>query len=421
MTVSVRQVCASLVIPLQPLGGRLHRQRATDTGPAGRDATPCPGRTRPGDGAAAPSLPSDSPRADLQPPAPRNGPPEGTARTGAVRLAAVVVTHNRRPQLMRTVARLLDEGVDHLVVVDNASTDGSRDWLASLRDPRLLAVLNRTNAGGAGGFEIGLRTARERLDADWYLVTDDDARPRPGAIAAFRALLARQGAADWQALAAGVFYPDGAICETNRPSRNPFWCWRSFLRTLGAGRAGFHLRDADYAAGSIARVDAASFVGLFLSRRAIELGGYPRGGLFIYGDDVLYTLGLRRRGGRIGFAPWVGFEHDCSTFPRGGIRVHRPLWKIYYTHRNALLAYRAAAGPVLFWGVLPVVLPRWLARLRGYDRSERAAALRLLALAVADGLTGRQDRAHRTILHSAGQPRARTNAPTVAPAVPAGE
>lgn len=331
------------------------------------------------------------------------------ADAGAVRLAAVVVTHNRLRQLRRTVKRLLAEGVDHLVVIDNASTDGTRDWLGGLRDRRLHVVTSARNQGGAGGFEQGLRTARALHDADWYLLMDDDARPHPGAIARFRAMMGPDSApadgdgnagaaAGWDAFAGGVYYPDGAICETNRPARNPFWCWRSFLRTMmGGGRSGFHVADDAYATDRPVPVDAASFVGLFLSRGALDRADYPRGELFIYGDDVLYTLELTRAGGRIGFAPWLGFEHDCSTFRRGEGAVHRPLWKVYYNYRNGLFAYRAAAGPVMFWPVLMITVPKWLLKLRSYDPGERRVFLRLLGLALRDGLMGQRHRPHPQI------------------------
>jgi rhamnopyranosyl-N-acetylglucosaminyl-diphospho-decaprenol beta-1,3/1,4-galactofuranosyltransferase len=335
---------------------------------------------------------------------------DADAAGAGMRIAAVVVSHNRKAQLRRTVARLLAEGVDHLVVVDNASTDGTRDWLAGLADARLHVILSPRNLGGAGGFERGLRAARALHDPDWYVVMDDDARPHAGTIARFRTLAAAapegtgpggtgpEAAGRWDALAAGVYYPDGAICETNRPSRNPFWCRRSFFRTLmGGGRAGFHVEDADYAVATPLPIDAASFVGLFLSRAAIARAGYPQGELFIYGDDVLYTLGLSRAGGRIGFAPWLGFEHDCTTFRRGEGQIHRPLWKVFYNYRNGLFAYRAAAGPVLFWLVLLLSLPKWALKVRGYAPAERRTYLQLLGIAVGDGLRGWRGRPHRQV------------------------
>jgi GT2 family glycosyltransferase len=319
-----------------------------------------------------------------------------------VRLVAVVVTHNRRAQLQATITRLLDERLDHILVVDNASTDDTVSWLAGLDDSRLHVLRLAANCGGAGGFERGLREAMARFDPDWCVVMDDDARPRPGTFARFVAEAPKLALAGWEALAAAVYYPDGSLCEMNRPSRNPFWSARHFVRTaLGGGRMGFHVSDAAYGSDEVQPIDAASFVGLFLSRAAIRRAGYPDGKLFIYGDDVLYTLSLSRAGGAIGFAPRFAFEHDCSTLESGGLRTHRPLWKVYYNYRNGLLAYRVAAGPALFWPVLAVVLPKWAARAHAYG-ADRQTYLRLLWLAVRDALANRRDRTHDEILVRSG-------------------
>lgn len=331
-------------------------------------------------------------------------------------LAALIVTHNRPAHIRRSVERLMAESVDHIVVVDNASTDGSTDFLTKIDDPRVTLLRLPKNLGGAGGFEQGLRHVVTAFDPDWCVVMDDDARPDTGCFARFRAEAANMAAQGWEAIAAGVFYPDGVICEMNRPGRNPFWDLPSFARTLlGGGRAGFHLKDSDYAATEPVLIHNASFVGLFLSRAAIARAGYPEGDLFIYGDDVLYTLHLTRTGGRIGFAPWVRFEHDCSTFHKAPDKTHtpalsnqqadkvrllRPLWKVYYNYRNALFAYRLAAGPVLFWPVLAVVVTKWSLKSRAYG-PDRAVFLRLLRLAIGDALRGRRHRAHSDVLELA--------------------
>lgn len=300
-----------------------------------------------------------------------------------MKLGAVVVTYNRRAQIEATIARLLAEPLEMLVVVDNGSTDGSREFLRGVDDPRLDLIESPENIGGAGGFEAGLRHIMEIHDPDWVVVMDDDGRPEPGALAAFRAA----DLADWDAVAAAVRYPDGRICEMNRPVLNPFWHPRIFLRMIsGGGRAAFHLAEADYARTDPMPVDGGSFVGLFLSRRAIGLAGYPDGRLFIYAEDGLYSLTLSEAGGRIGFFPGIRFEHDCTTFA-GPPGRFTPPWKAYYYHRNLLMLYRRAAG-LWFWPALFVVLPKWLWKTTRQG-AHKGTYLRLLARAVRDGLTGR--------------------------------
>lgn len=310
------------------------------------------------------------------------------------RLVAVVVTHNRSEKLDITLERLLAEPpalLHAVIVVDNASTDATQGVLDrhEARSDRLVCHRSTDNLGGAGGFALGLRMAVEQFDPDWVVVMDDDARPLPGAILAFHDA-AHDG---WDAIAAAVYEPDGTICEMNRPSRNPFWSPGGLVNLLshvlrGRGRDGFHIPRAAYVADRPLAIDAASFVGLFLSRRALELAGFPDARLFIYGDDVLYTLALRECGGTICFHPGIRFEHDFTTITAVGKRFV-PLWKSYYHHRNLLIVYRRSAG-WLFWPALLVVLPKWLLKVR-HHRGERRAYLRLLRRAVADGLRTRLD------------------------------
>ncbi|MFV0386931.1 glycosyltransferase, partial [Paracoccus sp. (in: a-proteobacteria)] len=294
-------------------------------------------------------------------------------------IGAVVVTYNRLGKLQDTVRRLLEQKVDHVLVFDNASDDGTAEWLASVTDPRLIQHRSDANLGGAGGFEQGMRQMTERCDPDWIVVMDDDGRPAHGAIRAFRDLTC-----DHDAVGAAVLTPSGEVCEMNRPYRNPFWHGREFLRTLFRGRHGFHLQDSAYAVDApVTDVDMASFVGLFLSRAAVRRAGYPDGRLFVYGDDQLYTLQMRRRGLRIAFAPPVRFEHDTDAKQAAGGVVLRPLWKVYYMYRNAMIAYRVAAGP-WFWPLVPVLMIKWWRKARDYG-DDAPVFRRILRIAMRDG------------------------------------
>lgn len=312
-------------------------------------------------------------------------------------LAATVVTHNRLDMLILTVRRLLEQPVAHVVVVDNASTDGTAAWLAAQDDPRLIVHRSETNLGGAGGFSVALQLARDLTQADWIALMDDDGRPQTGALDAFR----RLDLTGWDAVGAAVFHPDGRICEMNRPYRNPFWSPGAFLRTLarmplGRGRAGFHLRDDDYRPdGPVRPVDMSSFVGLFISRDALQRAGLPDPRLFIYGDDQLYTLRMRRQGLRIGFAPQVRFDHDTAAQQGQSGLVLRPMWKVFYMYRNALIAYRVAAGP-WFWPLVPVLLRKWRRKAGDYG-ADAALFRRILDEAVRDGLAARLDRPHAEV------------------------
>jgi len=302
------------------------------------------------------------------------------------RVIALVVTYNRLPHLQKTVARLLQANPAHLagvLVVDNASADDTASWLAAQSDPRLQVLALAANSGGAGGFEAGMRHAMEHLSPDWLLLMDDDARPAADMFETFAAR-ERESHEGW---VAATYFPDGGICEMNRPVLNPFQSLGTFFAALIKGRAGYHVADAAYTAPEPTEVDGASFVGFFVARSAVERTGYPDGRLFIYGDDALYSIQLRRQGVRIGFDPALRFEHDCGT--EMGTHPITPLWKVYYMYRNQLLVYRAAAGPVLFWPIVALKVFAWW-RQGGHYGARRAIYRALLRRAVRDGVAGRR-------------------------------
>ncbi|MGJ8547352.1 MAG: glycosyltransferase [Sulfitobacter sp.] len=302
------------------------------------------------------------------------------------RLIALVVTFNRLAPLQKTLSTLLDTDPADLagvLVINNASTDGTAEWLESQQDARLHLLHLAENTGGAGGFEAGMRHAVDQLDPDWLLLADDDARPAPGTLQAFHA----KDRSSHEAWLAAVRFPDGDICEMNRPWINPFWSLSGFWAALRGGRGGFHIPDSDYDAPYPREVDGGSFVGLFVAKHALEKAGYPDGRLFIYGDDVLYTLGLRAGGGRIAFDPALAYVHDCGT--EMGSHPIKPLWKVYYMYRNQLLVYRRAAGPVLFWPVAALKAFIWW-RKSGRYGADRKIYQALLRRALCDGIKGRR-------------------------------
>lgn len=312
------------------------------------------------------------------------------------RLVALVVTFNRYMMIRETVDRLLSEPCDLIYVVDNGSTDGTRQWLAELEEPRVRPIFSARNLGGAGGFELGLRRIVAEEDPDWIVLMDDDARPEHGCLTTFL----EADMTGYDAVSAAVYLQNGDICEMNRPTVNPFWSIGTFIRTalgtaFGRSRSGFHISDEAYRSGPM-KIDATSFVGLFLPRDTIKKIGYPDGGMFIYGDDVHYTLRLRKAGLTIGFVPSLKFEHDYNRGYNGKRGRFSPIWKAYYTARNGIIVYRFAAGP-LFWLAILVILPKWAMEGLNYGDTRRTY-YRLLWAGVRDGLTGRANRPHSEVM-----------------------
>ncbi|WP_170167069.1 glycosyltransferase [Paracoccus methylarcula] len=330
------------------------------------------------------------------------------------RIAAVLVTYNRLDRLRETLPLLLDSGPARVVVVDNAATDGTAEFLAAQDDPRLKILTMAENCGGAGGFEAGMNWLIAEEEPDWILLLDDDAWPEREALSIF-AETASALPPDTGAVAAAVFSPNGSPAEMNRPGHNPFWHPGMIWATLTRGnRAGFKQPDKAYipapgpAANRLVEIDTASFVGFFVSREGWRKAGLPEGGLFIYGDDILYSLRLRRAGLRMFFDPATRFVHDCGSMDQNF--VYHPLWKIYYHCRNGVDIARASAGPLIFPLALAWYVVIWARRARHAAPAQRPAYRRLMWIGIRDGLLrrrGRMDEVHRMAAVISGTDRER--------------
>ena len=257
-----------------------------------------------------------------------------------MRVVAVVVTYNRVSLLQRLVPRLLETtDVAEVLVVDNASTDGTGEWLASVE-----GVQHRTlpeNSGGAGGFHDGLAWAMERgADVAWLM--DDDGIPDPDCLAT---LLGRDDLDFW----------GPAVLAEQDPSRLCFP-----IRLPGGTGVVHRMDDVEAAADDGLIHDVViPFNGVVFTSRLVERIGLPRAEFFIWGDDVEYLWRAERDGARIATVVDAHFLHpatdDLGTPMMFGRTTynHTPSdLKHYCMARNNTLnlrAYRGWVHVLLFW------------------------------------------------------------------------
>jgi len=200
------------------------------------------------------------------------------------RVAAVIVTYNRVAKLERVLESVAAQSArpEWIVVVDNASTDGTAEYLAVERERLGLEVLRLpTNTGGAGGFSTGMAHAYG-LGADAVWIMDDDCYPDAGALGQLESGLAEATddlGRDVPFACSVVVFTDGELCEMNNPT--PTWDWG---RLLVKGRRSV-------------LVTACSFVSVLIPRWALERHGLPYAEYFIWFDDHEYTLRLSRAEG----------------------------------------------------------------------------------------------------------------------------
>ncbi len=306
-------------------------------------------------------------------------------------VVAVIVTCNRLEKFKSAYNSILNQAIEHLIVVENCSTDGTRQWLADNKNSKTTVLNMEKNIGGAGGFHAGFKYAVEHIDAEWILCFDDDAYADSELIEKFSRHAFPE---DVGGVASAVFLPNGSIAEMNRPGRNPFQSPGLLVKILFNGSKGFHLPDEVFQMPSY-EIDFASFVGLFVRMEAIRTGvGLPRKELFLYADDLFFALAIRQQGHKILFRPELKFIHDTYTLVEQK-KVYTPVWKAYYTYRNALLVYKKVSG-LLFPFVLAVKMANWLICTRKYKNKK--VYLHLMLIAIKDSLSKDFSRPHEEIL-----------------------
>ncbi len=123
-------------------------------------------------------------------------------------VCAVVVTCNHKDRLRGCLDSLLAQTrpADRIVVIDNASTDGTRALLDA-EYPQVSKITLKEYAGGAGGLVSGMRFAHCNK-FDWIWTLDDSIEVRPECL---ETMLSFENEGDLIQVQIGVPVPAGSI------------------------------------------------------------------------------------------------------------------------------------------------------------------------------------------------------------------
>lgn len=267
--------------------------------------------------------------------------------TPRARLSIVIVSFNTREDLERLLETLATAppAVPHeIIVVDNASHDGSPDAVRA-GWPSVRVLVQAQNVGFARANNAGIRAA----SGDLVLLLNSDTLVPPGAI---DTLIARLDAHP-QAAAAGPKLVDaaGEVELSFGPMITPFAELRQkIVRALHRRRFRPVSRLIARAAARERMVDWVSGAALLVRRRDAEAAGLLDERFFLYTEDVDFCAALRARGRAVLFTPAATITHL-----RGRARATAPAAANAAYRRSHIAFYEKHH-------------PRWAAVLRLYLR-----------------------------------------------------
>ncbi|MFB9769755.1 glycosyltransferase family 2 protein [Lactiplantibacillus modestisalitolerans] len=242
------------------------------------------------------------------------------------KIACVIVTYNRKKLMVEALTSVLNqaEAPEYVVVVDNASTDGTKELLHeqfNFDQKRLFYERSSKNLGGSAGFAQGIQIAL-KTDCDWISISDDDAIFESGYFIAMRTAMKQHP--QQEVFSGSVLLPNGQHDAMHRQVITN-------ERTLTVKP----MMENDYRKDFL--YDIFSFVGVMLSRNIIERIGVPEQSYFIRYDDFEYALRARKYG------QFLNVHNALVLHKTNYTRAAIAPWKEYYVMRNriaSLLKYR---------------------------------------------------------------------------------
>ncbi|RMH46881.1 MAG: glycosyltransferase [Gammaproteobacteria bacterium] len=219
-------------------------------------------------------------------------------------ICAVVVTFNRKECLARCLEALIrqDRPLNRIIVIDNASTDGTHEMLQERFLPAvgiLSCIRLQNNIGGAGGFFEGMRRFLAE-GWDWVWLMDDDGYPDASALSTLLA-----GVLSFDFLVGGPL-----VIDVDARDKLAF----------GLDQNTHSLADA-LAQGEIIAQRLNPFNGTLIHRRVVQKVGLVKREMFLWGDEREYLFRLLKEN-----VPFATFTRAHFYHPTAKGRYVPVLW-----------------------------------------------------------------------------------------------
>ncbi|MGZ4976613.1 MAG: glycosyltransferase family 2 protein [Methylobacter sp.] len=249
-------------------------------------------------------------------------------------ISAIIVNYNAGELLRNCVDSLLNCPQDiEIILVDNASTDGSLDALLGL--PQVQIIKNPANLGFSTACNIGARVA----SAPYLLFLNPDCLFKPGTLLS---LLEALNADQRVGMVGGLLINSDGTEQAGGRRAVPT-PWRSFVRAFGLVRFSecwprlffdFYLHKQPLPDHAI-EVEAISGACMMVKREAMQDVGEWDEGYFLHCEDLDWCMRFRQKGWKILFVPSAQIIHALGVCGRG-----RPVFVEWHKHKGMIRFYQ---------------------------------------------------------------------------------
>ena len=282
------------------------------------------------------------------------------------KVIAIIVTYNRKELLKESIEAILNQDYNNCIplIIDNASTDGTYDYLKEFVDENKIIYKNTgSNLGGAGGFNYGMKEAY-KLGCDFMWIMDDDCIAHKDTLTEFLKADEKLNG-EYGFLSSKVLWKDNSICLMNKQKKT-FSRWLKDFET------------------NYQKIALGSFVSFFVKSSTVKKYGLPIKDFFIWSDDWEYSRRISRNE-KCYFISSSIVTHKCkenigaSIASVDGDRLDR----FKYLYRNDCVLYRGEGikGKIL----LEIRLLLHKARILKSDKKDKKIRIKIINDAVKEG------------------------------------
>ena len=281
------------------------------------------------------------------------------------KVMAVVVTYNRKELLKECINALLKQDYDNcnVLVVDNASTDGTKEYIAKeLKNKRVHYVNTGANLGGAGGFNYGIKEAY-KIGCDFIWIMDDDCIVHNDSLTKLLDADKKLNG-DYGFLSSKVLWKDNTICKMNiQKTKMTKW-----------------LKDYDT---NYQPIVLASFVSLFLKKEVVEEFGLPIKEFFIWTDDWEYTRRISKNKKCYYISDSIVTHKSKENVGASIATVDDRLERFKYLYRNDCVLYRGEG--IKGWFLLKIRLLLHKLRVLKSNKPDKKERIKIINDAIKEG------------------------------------